>query len=44
MNACGVLIVNPPYQFEALVDVIGGWLLPRLDSSGEGRLINQLID
>lgn len=44
MNACGVLIVNPPYQFDALVDVIGGWLLPRLDSSGEGRLINQLID
>ncbi|MDA0830572.1 MAG: 23S rRNA (adenine(2030)-N(6))-methyltransferase RlmJ [Proteobacteria bacterium] len=44
MNACGVLIVNPPYQFEVLVDVIGDWLLSRLDSSGEGRLINQLID
>ncbi|MDA1331297.1 MAG: 23S rRNA (adenine(2030)-N(6))-methyltransferase RlmJ [Proteobacteria bacterium] len=44
MNACGVLIFNPPFQFEAIVDMIGYWLLQRLDSSGDGRLINQLID
>ncbi len=44
MNACGLLIVNPPYQFESVVDVIGRWLLGRFDSSGDCRLLNQMID
>jgi 23S rRNA (adenine2030-N6)-methyltransferase len=44
MSACGLLIVNPPYQFESVANTIGRWLLDKFDSSDEGRLLNQIID
>lgn len=44
MNACGLLIVNPPFQFESVAKTIGSWLLDKFDSSHNGRLLNQIID
>jgi len=44
MNACGLLIVNPPFQFELVAKTIGSWLLDKFDSSHNGRLLNQIID
>lgn len=44
MSACGLLIVNPPYQFESVADVIGLWLLDRFESSKDGRILNEVID
>lgn len=44
MSACGLLIVNPPFQFESVANVIGCWLLDRFSSSHDGRVLNEVID
>ena len=43
MNACGLLIINPPYQFESVVNIIGCWILKRLDPTGNGSIVNRLL-
>ena len=37
MNACGLVVINPPYTFDVKLRAVGDWLVERLDPSGAGR-------
>ncbi len=46
LNGCGVLVVNPPYGFEAAANEILAALLPRLSDNevGAGRAVLRIAD
>ena len=39
MNACGLVVINPPYTFDVKLRAVGDWLVERLDPSDAGRTV-----